>query len=84
MELVMAHERALGARVQDVHTAELSLHAGLNTPHPGFDVLSPSGRRLAAMHRNQVPRAAREHLHHHERMGDYGEPARGILALRSV
>ena len=40
MELAMAHERALGARVQDVHTPELSLHAGLNTPHPGFDVLS--------------------------------------------
>lgn len=40
MELVMAHERALGARVQDVHTPELSLYAGLNTPCPGFDVLS--------------------------------------------
>lgn len=40
MELVMAHERALGARVHDVHTPELSLQAGLNTPHPGFDVLS--------------------------------------------
>jgi len=40
MELVMAHERALGARVQDVHTPELSLQAGLNTPHPGFDILS--------------------------------------------
>lgn len=40
MELVMAHERALGARVQDVHTPELSLQAGLNTSHPGFDVLS--------------------------------------------
>jgi len=40
MELVMAHERAHGARVQDVHTPELSLQAGLNTPHPGFDVLS--------------------------------------------
>jgi hypothetical protein len=40
MELVMAHERALGARVNDVHTPELSLHAGLNTPCPGFDVLS--------------------------------------------
>jgi hypothetical protein len=47
MELVMAHERALGARVQDVHTPELSLHAGMNTPHPGFDVLSnrPDGSR---------------------------------------
>jgi superfamily II DNA or RNA helicase len=40
MELVMAHERALGARVQDVHSPELSLLAGLNTPWPGFDVLS--------------------------------------------
>ena len=40
MELVMAHERAVGARVQDVHTPELALRAGLNTPHPGFDVLS--------------------------------------------
>lgn len=40
MELVMAHERALGARVHDVHTPELSLQAGLNTSHPGFDVLS--------------------------------------------
>ena len=28
MELVMAHERALGARVQDVHSPELSLLAG--------------------------------------------------------
>jgi hypothetical protein len=47
MELVMAHERALGARVQDVHTPELSLQAGLNTSHPGFDVLShrPGGGR---------------------------------------
>jgi hypothetical protein len=47
MELVMAHERALGARVQDVHTPELSLQAGLNTSHPGFDVLShrPGGVR---------------------------------------
>ena len=43
----MAHERALGARVQDVHTPELSLQAGLNTSHPGFDVLShrPNGVR---------------------------------------
>jgi len=40
MELVMAHERAHGARIHDVHTPELSLQAGLNTPHPGFDVLS--------------------------------------------
>lgn len=40
MELVMAHERALGARVQDVHSPELALLAGLNTPWPGFDVLS--------------------------------------------
>jgi len=40
MELVMAHERALGARVQDVHSPELSLLAGLNTPWPGFDILS--------------------------------------------
>ena len=40
MELVMAHERAMGARVQDVHSPELSLRAGLNTPWPGFDVLS--------------------------------------------
>jgi len=47
MELVMAHERALGARVQDVHSPELSLLAGLNTPWPGFDVLShrPDGKR---------------------------------------
>ena len=47
MELVMAHERALGARVQDVHSPELSLFAGLNTPWPGFDVLShrPDGKR---------------------------------------
>ena len=47
MELVMAHERALGARVQDVHSPELSLLAGLNTPWPGFDVLShrPGGKR---------------------------------------
>jgi hypothetical protein len=47
MELVMAYERALGARVQDVHTPELSLLAGLNTPCPGFDVLShrPDGSR---------------------------------------
>lgn len=47
MELVMAHERALGGRVHDVHTPELSLRAGLNTPHPGFDVLShrPEGAR---------------------------------------
>ncbi|MGD0261581.1 MAG: helicase-related protein [Verrucomicrobiota bacterium] len=47
MELVMAHERALGARVQDVHSPELSLQAGLNTPWPGFDVLShrPEGKR---------------------------------------
>lgn len=47
MELVMAHERALGARVQDVHSPELSLQAGLNTPWPGFDVLShrPDGKR---------------------------------------
>ncbi len=40
MELVMAHERALGAQVHDVHTPELALRAGLNTPHPGFDILS--------------------------------------------
>jgi superfamily II DNA or RNA helicase len=40
MELVMAHEKAMGGVVQDVHTPELSLHAGLNTPCPGFDVLS--------------------------------------------
>lgn len=40
MELVMAQERALGVRVHDVHTPELSLQAGLTTPHPGFDVLS--------------------------------------------
>ena len=47
MELVMAHERALGARVQDVHSPELSLLAGLNTPWPGFDILShrPDGKR---------------------------------------
>ena len=47
MEIVMAHERALGARVQDVHSPELSLLAGLNTPWPGFDVLShrPDGKR---------------------------------------
>ena len=47
MELVMAHERALGARVQDVHSPELSLFAGLNKPWPGFDVLShrPDGNR---------------------------------------
>jgi superfamily II DNA or RNA helicase len=47
MELVMAHERALGARVQDVHSPELSLLAGLNSPWPGFDVLShrPDGKR---------------------------------------
>ncbi|MBP7275758.1 MAG: DUF3883 domain-containing protein, partial [Kiritimatiellae bacterium] len=47
MELVMAHERALGARVQDVHSPELALQAGLNTPWPGFDVLShrPDGKR---------------------------------------
>jgi superfamily II DNA or RNA helicase len=47
MELVMAHERALGARVQDVHSPELALLAGLNTPWPGFDVLShrPDGKR---------------------------------------
>jgi hypothetical protein len=47
MELAMAHERALGGRVHDVHTPELSLHAGLNTPYPGFDVLShrPDGTR---------------------------------------
>src|SRR5439155_10278206 len=40
MELVMAHGRALCAREVDVHTPELSLQAGLNTPCPGFDVLS--------------------------------------------
>jgi hypothetical protein len=40
MELVMAHERALGSRVQDVHLPELALRAGLNAPWPGFDVLS--------------------------------------------
>ncbi|HRZ91427.1 MAG TPA: DUF3883 domain-containing protein, partial [Candidatus Paceibacterota bacterium] len=47
MELVMAHERALGARVQDVHSPELALQAGLNTAWPGFDVLShrPDGKR---------------------------------------
>jgi len=47
MELVMAHERAIGARVQDVHSPELALLAGLNTPWPGFDVLShrPGGKR---------------------------------------
>jgi SNF2 family DNA or RNA helicase len=47
MELVMAHERALGARVQDVHSPELSILAGLNTPWPGFDILShrPDGKR---------------------------------------
>jgi hypothetical protein len=47
MELVMAHERTLGARVKDVHSPELSLLAGLNTPWPGFDVLShrPDGKR---------------------------------------
>ncbi len=47
MELVMAHERALGARVHDVHSPELALQAGLNTPWPGFDVLSqrPDGSR---------------------------------------
>ena len=47
MELVMAHERALGARVHDVHSPELSMLAGLNTPWPGFDVLShrPDGKR---------------------------------------
>lgn len=47
MEHVMAHERALGAIVQDVHTPELSLKAGLTTPWPGFDILShrPDGSR---------------------------------------
>jgi hypothetical protein len=40
MELVMAHERAMRARVQDIHTPELALHAGLNSPCPGFDILS--------------------------------------------
>lgn len=40
MDLVIAHERALGARIHEVHTPELALKAGLNTPHPGFDVLS--------------------------------------------
>jgi superfamily II DNA or RNA helicase len=40
MEIAMAHERALGAKVYDVHTPELALKAGLNTPWPGFDVLS--------------------------------------------
>jgi hypothetical protein len=47
MDLVMAHERALGARTQDVHLPELALQAGLNAPWPGFDVLShrPDGSR---------------------------------------
>lgn len=47
MELVMAHERSLGARVQDVHSPELALQAGMNTAWPGFDVLShrPDGKR---------------------------------------
>lgn len=47
MEVAMAHERALGATVHDVHTPELALKAGLNTPWPGFDVLSirPDGSK---------------------------------------
>jgi SNF2 family DNA or RNA helicase/DNA-binding XRE family transcriptional regulator len=40
IELAMAYERALGSRVHDVHSPELSLLAGLNAPYPGFDVLS--------------------------------------------
>lgn len=47
MEIVMAHERALGAKVQDVHTPELALRAGLISAWPGFDILShrPDGSR---------------------------------------
>lgn len=47
MERVIAHERAAGADVKDVHTPELALRAGLHTPRPGFDVLSwrPDGTR---------------------------------------
>ena len=47
MQLVMAYERAHGARVDDVHTPELAFRAGLNTPCPGFDALSfrPDGSR---------------------------------------
>lgn len=47
MELVTAHERALGARLVDVHTPELALAAGLTTAWPGFDLLSyrPNGER---------------------------------------
>lgn len=47
MEIAMAHERALGSTVHDVHTPELALKAGLNAPWPGFDVLSlrPDGSR---------------------------------------
>jgi hypothetical protein len=40
MELVIAHERAMHARVEDVHTPELAFRAGLNSPCPGFDILS--------------------------------------------
>lgn len=47
MAIVTAHERALGARVVDVHTPELALAAGLTTAWPGFDLLSyrPGGER---------------------------------------
>jgi hypothetical protein len=56
MELGMAHERALGARVQDVHSPELALLAGLNTPWPGFDVLShrPDGKRRCTNGRRRL------------------------------
>jgi len=47
MEVAMAHERAVGATVHDVHTPVLALKAGLNSPWPGFDALSirPDGSR---------------------------------------
>jgi superfamily II DNA or RNA helicase len=40
MEVANAYEEAQGGRVQDVHTGELALKAGLPTAYPGFDLLS--------------------------------------------
>ncbi|MBI2843166.1 MAG: DUF3883 domain-containing protein [Armatimonadetes bacterium] len=47
VNVVRAHEEALGARVVDVSTAELAVAAGLNE-YPGFDLLSyrPDGSKL--------------------------------------
>lgn len=47
VNVVRAHEEALGARVVDVSTAELAVAAGLSE-YPGFDLLShrPDGSKL--------------------------------------